>query len=89
MPGGWGFDRSRGFGSNALIGVSIEITMENNSEGSEVNLSPVKEDVYYGSVARRRNWLPQRSDHPYGMWRSTLSENNHKQPNKLNSADHL
>ncbi|KAG5280793.1 hypothetical protein AALO_G00064080 [Alosa alosa] len=44
---------------------SIEITMENNSEGSKVNLSPVKEDVYYGSVARRRKWPPQRSDHRY------------------------
>ncbi|KAG7480647.1 hypothetical protein MATL_G00058530 [Megalops atlanticus] len=46
---------------------SIEITMESNSEGSEGNLSPVKEDVYYGSVARRRIW-PQRSmasDHRY------------------------
>ncbi|KAJ7994147.1 hypothetical protein DPEC_G00262890 [Dallia pectoralis] len=37
---------------------SIEITMmESNSEGSEGNLSPGKEDVYYhGSVARRRRW---------------------------------
>ncbi|XP_053180975.1 RIMS-binding protein 2 [Scomber japonicus] len=35
---------------------SIEITMDSNSEGSEGNLSPVKEDVYYGSVARRRIW---------------------------------
>ncbi|KAJ8285839.1 hypothetical protein GJAV_G00031510 [Gymnothorax javanicus] len=40
---------------------SIEITMESNSEGSEGNLSPVKEDVYYGSVARRRIWPAQRS----------------------------
>ncbi|XP_062310500.1 RIMS-binding protein 2 isoform X1 [Osmerus eperlanus] len=35
---------------------SIEITMESNSEGSEGNLSPGKEDGYYGSVARRRKW---------------------------------
>ncbi|XP_053727853.1 RIMS-binding protein 2 isoform X15 [Synchiropus splendidus] len=35
---------------------SIEITMDSNSEGSEGNPSPVKEDVYYGSVARRRIW---------------------------------
>lgn len=33
--------------------------MENNSEESEGNLSPVKDDVYYGSVARRRKWLPE------------------------------
>ncbi|KAJ8379921.1 hypothetical protein SKAU_G00006990 [Synaphobranchus kaupii] len=47
---------------------SIEITMESNSEGSEGNLSPVKDDVYYGSVARRRIWPVQRSmasDHRY------------------------
>ncbi|KAI1900880.1 hypothetical protein AGOR_G00054400 [Albula goreensis] len=51
---------------------SIEITMESNSEGSEGNLSPVKEDVYYGSVARRRIW-PQRSmasDHRYDGYSS-------------------
>nr|XP_046206496.1 RIMS-binding protein 2-like [Oncorhynchus gorbuscha] len=37
---------------------SIEITMmESNSEGSEGNLSPGKENVYYhGSVARHRIW---------------------------------
>ncbi|XP_037391953.1 RIMS-binding protein 2 isoform X3 [Pygocentrus nattereri] len=43
---------------------SIEITMENNSEGSEGNLSP-KDDVYYGSVAHRRKWPAQRSEHRY------------------------
>ncbi|XP_055775210.1 RIMS-binding protein 2 isoform X4 [Salvelinus fontinalis] len=44
---------------------SIEITMmESNSEGSEGNLSPGKEDVYYhGSVARRRIW---HDDDEYG-----------------------
>ncbi|XP_021324730.2 RIMS-binding protein 2 isoform X8 [Danio rerio] len=36
---------------------SIEITTESNSEG---NLSPVKEDVYYGSVARHRTWSSRR-----------------------------
>ncbi|KAM9475606.1 RIMS-binding protein 2 [Clarias gariepinus] len=45
---------------------SIEITMENNSEESEGNLSPVKDDVYYGSVARRRKWLPEER---YGSYR--------------------
>ncbi|XP_077943042.1 RIMS-binding protein 2 isoform X16 [Gasterosteus aculeatus] len=41
---------------------SIEITMDSNSEGSEGNLSPVKEDVYYGSVARRRIWRSMSSE---------------------------
>ncbi|XP_067278988.1 RIMS-binding protein 2 isoform X9 [Pseudorasbora parva] len=36
---------------------SIEITTESNSEG---NLSPVKEDVYYGSVARHRTCSSRR-----------------------------
>ncbi|XP_034726911.1 RIMS-binding protein 2 isoform X12 [Etheostoma cragini] len=44
---------------------SIEITMDSNSEGSEGNLSPVKEDVYYGSVARRRIWLSMSSEDQY------------------------
>ncbi|XP_071371119.1 RIMS-binding protein 2 [Centroberyx affinis] len=44
---------------------SIEITMDSNSEGSEGNLSPVKEDVYYGSVARRRIWRSMSSEHQY------------------------
>ncbi|XP_026100529.1 RIMS-binding protein 2 isoform X16 [Carassius auratus] len=44
---------------------SIEITMENNSEGSEGNLSPIKDDVYYTSVAHRRTWPPQRTEHQY------------------------
>ncbi|XP_054467658.1 RIMS-binding protein 2 isoform X4 [Anoplopoma fimbria] len=44
---------------------SIEITMDSNSEGSEGNLSPVKEDVYYGSVARRRIWRSMSSDDQY------------------------
>uniref|UniRef100_UPI0037E99546 RIMS-binding protein 2 n=1 Tax=Semicossyphus pulcher TaxID=241346 RepID=UPI0037E99546 len=44
---------------------SIEITMDSNSEGSEGNLSPVKEDVYYGSVARRRIWRSLSSDDQY------------------------
>ncbi|XP_069038089.1 RIMS-binding protein 2 isoform X3 [Lepisosteus oculatus] len=46
---------------------SIEITMDSNSEGgrsrsgSEGNLSPLKEDVYYRSVAGRKKWPLQRS----------------------------
>ncbi|XP_061672616.1 RIMS-binding protein 2-like [Syngnathoides biaculeatus] len=47
---------------------SIEITMDSNSEGSEGNLSPVKEDVYYGSVARRRIWPSVSSDDPYDSY---------------------
>lgn len=47
---------------------SVEITMDSNSEGSEGNLSPVKEDVYYGSVARRRIWRSMSSEDQYGMW---------------------
>lgn len=46
---------------------SVEITMDSNSEGSEGNLSPVKEDVY-GSVARRRIWRSMSSEDQYGMW---------------------
>lgn len=49
---------------------SVEITMDSNSEGSEGNLSPIKEDVYYGSVARRRIWRSMSSEDQYGMWRS-------------------
>ncbi|XP_068166355.1 RIMS-binding protein 2 isoform X4 [Antennarius striatus] len=41
---------------------SIEITVDSNSEGSEGNLSPVKDDVYYGSVARRRIWPSMSSE---------------------------
>lgn len=48
--------------------------MENNSEGSEGNLSP-KDDVYYGSVAHRRKWPAQPSEHRYGMWSSSSLEN--------------
>ncbi|XP_036069538.1 RIMS-binding protein 2 isoform X9 [Oryzias melastigma] len=44
---------------------SIEITMDSNSEGSEGNLSPVNEDVYYGSVARRRTWRSLSSEDQY------------------------
>ncbi|XP_026199887.1 RIMS-binding protein 2 isoform X3 [Anabas testudineus] len=44
---------------------SIEITMDSNSEGSEGNLSPVKDDVYYGSVARRRIWRSMSSEDQY------------------------
>ncbi|TRY60454.1 hypothetical protein DNTS_028898 [Danionella cerebrum] len=40
-----------------LMVPSIEITTESNSEG---NLSPVKEDVYCGSVARHRTWSSRR-----------------------------
>lgn len=47
--------------------------MDSNSEGSEGNLSPVKEDVYYGSVARRRIWRSLSSEDQYGMWRSFSS----------------
>ncbi|XP_056274392.1 RIMS-binding protein 2 isoform X3 [Pseudoliparis swirei] len=44
---------------------SIEITMDSNSEGSEGNPSPVKKDVYYGSVARRRIWRSMSSEDQY------------------------
>ncbi|XP_067269557.1 RIMS-binding protein 2 isoform X25 [Pseudorasbora parva] len=44
---------------------SIEITVENNSEGSEGNLSPIKDDVYYTNVAHRRKWPPQRTERRY------------------------
>ncbi|XP_054628046.1 RIMS-binding protein 2 isoform X4 [Dunckerocampus dactyliophorus] len=47
---------------------SIEITMDSNSEGSEGNLSPVKEDVYYGSVARRRIWPSLSSEDQYDSY---------------------
>ncbi|XP_028312532.1 RIMS-binding protein 2 isoform X14 [Gouania willdenowi] len=47
---------------------SIEITMDSNSEGSEGNLSPVKEDVYYGSVARRRIWRSMSSEDQYDSY---------------------
>ncbi|XP_045557384.1 LOW QUALITY PROTEIN: RIMS-binding protein 2-like [Salmo salar] len=40
-----------------LMVPSIEITTESNSDG---NLSPVTEDVYYGSVARHRTWSSSR-----------------------------
>ncbi|XP_065103412.1 RIMS-binding protein 2 isoform X12 [Paramisgurnus dabryanus] len=40
---------------------SIEITMENNSEG---NFSS-KDDVYYSSVAHRKKWPPQRTQDRY------------------------
>ncbi|XP_045081380.1 RIMS-binding protein 2-like, partial [Coregonus clupeaformis] len=40
-----------------LMVPSIEITTESNSDG---NLTPVTEDVYYGSVARHRTWSPRR-----------------------------
>ncbi|XP_026116474.1 RIMS-binding protein 2-like isoform X5 [Carassius auratus] len=44
---------------------SIEITVENNSEGSEGNLSHIKDDVYYTNVAHRRKSAPQRTEHRY------------------------
>ncbi|XP_051923959.1 RIMS-binding protein 2 isoform X16 [Hippocampus zosterae] len=47
---------------------SIEITMDSNSEGSEGNLSPVKEDVYYGSVAGRRLWPSISSEDQYDSY---------------------
>ncbi|XP_016336779.1 RIMS-binding protein 2-like [Sinocyclocheilus anshuiensis] len=40
-----------------MLSQPSEITTESNSEG---NLSPVKEDVYYGSVARHRTWSSRR-----------------------------
>lgn len=52
---------------------SVEITMDSNSEGSEGNLSPNKEDVYYGSVAQRRIWRSVSSEDQYGMWCGFLS----------------
>lgn len=42
--------------------------MDSNSEGSEGNPSPDKDDVYYGSVARRRIWRSMSSEDRYGMW---------------------
>lgn len=47
--------------------------MDSNSEGSEGNLSPNKEDVYYGSVAQRRIWRSVSSEDQYGMWCGFLS----------------
>ncbi|XP_077377545.1 RIMS-binding protein 2 isoform X2 [Festucalex cinctus] len=47
---------------------SIEITMDSNTEGSEGNPSPVKEDVYYGSVARRRIWSSMSSEDQYDSY---------------------
>ncbi|CAL9708493.1 unnamed protein product [Knipowitschia caucasica] len=47
---------------------SIEITMDSNSEGSEGNLSPGKEDVNYGSVARRRIWPTMSSEEQYDSY---------------------
>ncbi|TRY58676.1 hypothetical protein DNTS_028448 [Danionella cerebrum] len=44
---------------------SIEITMENNSEGSEGNLSPIKDEVYFTNVAHRRKSPSQRTEHRY------------------------
>ncbi|XP_059510864.1 RIMS-binding protein 2 isoform X7 [Stegostoma tigrinum] len=46
---------------------SIEITVDSNSEGghsrsgSEGNISPARDDVYYRNVAGRRKWPAQRS----------------------------
>ncbi|XP_014345246.1 RIMS-binding protein 2 isoform X4 [Latimeria chalumnae] len=56
---------------------SIEITMDSNSEGgrsrsgSEGNISPVREDAYYRSIAGRKKWPLQRttaSDHRYDSY---------------------
>ncbi|GCB82282.1 hypothetical protein scyTo_0022888 [Scyliorhinus torazame] len=46
---------------------SIEITVDSNSEGgrsrsgSDGNISPTRDDVYYRNIARRRKWPLQRS----------------------------
>ncbi|MBN3322501.1 RIMB2 protein, partial [Atractosteus spatula] len=62
---------------------SIEITMDSNSEGgrsrsgSEGNLSPLKEDVYYRSVAGRKKWPLQRSmasQHRYVSFNSAVKQ---------------
>ncbi|KAM8759482.1 RIMS-binding protein 2 isoform 2-T2 [Acanthopagrus schlegelii] len=70
---------------------SIEITMDSNSEGSEGNLSPVKEDVYYGSVARRRIWRSMSSEDQYdgyggrrhGRGRRSLDYYDESEPEEL------
>ncbi|XP_078410798.1 RIMS-binding protein 2 [Cetorhinus maximus] len=57
---------------------SIEITVDSNSEGgrsrsgSEGNISPTREDVYYRNIAGRRKWPLQRSvtsENRYGRYR--------------------
>lgn len=65
---------------------SVEITMDSNSEGSEGNLSPVKEDVYYGSVARRRIWRSMSSEDQYGMWCSLRWQFNLKRSEKAKNC---
>ncbi|XP_034548249.1 RIMS-binding protein 2 isoform X2 [Notolabrus celidotus] len=70
---------------------SIEITMDSNSEGSEGNLSPVKEDVNYGSVARRRIWRSLSSEDQYdgygvrrqGRGRRSLDYYDESEPDEL------
>uniref|UniRef100_A0A674MXP2 RIMS-binding protein 2 n=1 Tax=Takifugu rubripes TaxID=31033 RepID=A0A674MXP2_TAKRU len=70
---------------------SIEITMDSNSEGSEGNLSPNKDDVYYGSVARRRIWRSVSSEDQYdghggrrqGRGRRSLDDYDESEPEEL------
>ncbi|XP_072373295.1 RIMS-binding protein 2 isoform X4 [Scyliorhinus torazame] len=56
---------------------SIEITVDSNSEGgrsrsgSDGNISPTRDDVYYRNIARRRKWPLQRSmasENRYGRY---------------------
>ncbi|XP_025751271.1 RIMS-binding protein 2 isoform X1 [Manacus vitellinus] len=56
--------------SRPMLVPSIEITMDSNSEGarsrsgSEGNISPVKEEAYYGSIGHKQ-WPPRRPMAPH------------------------
>ncbi|XP_027545486.1 RIMS-binding protein 2 isoform X8 [Neopelma chrysocephalum] len=56
--------------SRPMLVPSIEITMDSNSEGarsrsgSEGNISPVKEEAYYGSIGHK-HWPPRRPRAPH------------------------
>ncbi|XP_051489770.1 RIMS-binding protein 2 isoform X2 [Apus apus] len=53
--------------SRPMLVPSIEITMDSNSEGgrsrsgSEGNISPVKEEAYYGSIGGHKQWAQRRA----------------------------
>ncbi|XP_028269897.1 RIMS-binding protein 2 [Parambassis ranga] len=66
---------------------SIEITMDSNSEGSEGNLSPVKEDVYYGSVARRRIWRSMSSEDQYDGYGGCRHGRGRRSPDYYEESD--
>ncbi|KAM9391512.1 RIMS-binding protein 2 [Pholidichthys leucotaenia] len=66
---------------------SIEITMDSNSEGSEGNLSPVKEDVYYGSVARRRIWRSMSSEDQYDGYGGRRHGRGHRSPDYYEESE--